>query len=58
MQKHRRNQIFCRTCGDLVDLRFLRSHLCIHNPNADNLTAEEVRDCYQLADPLGDQNED
>ena len=58
MVKRKQSHMFCKACGDQVNVKFLRSHLCTHNPNADNLTAEEVRDCYQLADPSGDQNED
>ena len=43
-----RRYLFCKECGDRVDTMNLRSHLCSHNPNADNFSTEEIRDCYQL----------
>ena len=52
--KHMQNYLFCKICGDQVDTKYLRSHLCEHNPNADNFSTEEIRDCYQAADPFGD----
>jgi len=51
MTKHKQSYLFCKECGDRVNTKFLRSHLCTHNPNADNFAPEEVQDCFQFTDP-------
>jgi len=32
----------CQICGDIVDPKDFRAHLCAHNPNADNLDSGEL----------------
>ena len=41
----------CRLCGDRVCVARLRDHLCLHNPNADNMDWESVRNMFDLAEP-------
>jgi hypothetical protein len=47
--------LFCKACGDRVRIHELRDHLQGHNPNADKLSWEEVRNSYyfnELVDPV------
>jgi len=41
----------CSVCGNRVGVTRLRSHLCHHNPNADSMDSEDVRDMFVLDDP-------
>jgi len=40
--------MYCTICGDCVAVKDMRSHLIGHNPNAENLDPDEVRDCFTL----------
>ena len=38
----------CKICGDKVSISMLREHLCQHNPNADKMDWEDIRDQFVL----------
>jgi len=45
------DKLRCRICGNRVGATRLRAHLCHHNPNADNMDWESVRDTFEIEDP-------
>ena len=45
------SKLVCRMCGDQVSMADLRDHLVQHNPHAEHLDWEEVRDQFTEDQP-------
>ncbi len=44
------DRLRCRICGNRVGVTRVRAHLCHHNPNADGMDWESVRNTFEIED--------